>query len=49
MEAIDFHSIYFFISVGGYHQLVTNILQNIFYCVQQKKESHWSLEQLEGE
>jgi len=29
--------------------LVTNILQNIFFCVQQKIEIHTGLEQLEGE
>ncbi len=27
--------------------LVTNILQNNLFCVQQKKESHTGLEQLE--
>jgi len=32
-----------------YHQLFgyTNILQNIFFCVQQKKETHTGLEQLD--
>ncbi len=29
--------------------LVTNILQNIFFCVQQKKETHTGLAQHEGE
>jgi len=28
--------------------LVTNILYNILFCVQQKKETHTELEQLEG-
>jgi len=28
--------------------LVTNILQNIFLCVQQKKEIHTGLKQLDG-
>jgi len=28
--------------------LVTNILRNIFFCVQQKKEIHTGLEQHEG-
>jgi len=28
--------------------LVTSILQNIFFCVQQKKETRIGLEQLEG-
>ncbi len=28
--------------------LVTNILQNMFFCVQQKKETHTGLEQVEG-
>ncbi len=29
--------------------LFTNILENIFFCSQQKKETHTGLEQLEGE
>ncbi len=29
--------------------LVTNILQNIFFCVQQKKETHTGLARHEGE
>ncbi len=29
--------------------LFTNILQNIVFCVQQKKETHTGLEQLDGE
>ncbi len=29
--------------------LVTNILQNVFFCAQQKKYTHTGLEQLEGE
>ncbi len=29
--------------------LVTNIFQNIFFSVQQKKETHTGLEQLESE
>ncbi len=29
--------------------LVTHIIQNIFVCVQQKKETHTDLEQNEGE
>ncbi len=33
--------------VNGYH-LVTNILLNIFFCVQLKKETHTGLDQLEG-
>jgi len=42
---IDFH----YIKTMGYiNCLVTNILQNIF-CVQQKKEIHTGLDQLEGE
>ncbi len=31
------------------NNLVTNILQNNLFCVQQKKETHTGLEQLEGE
>jgi len=29
--------------------LVINILQNVYFCVQQKKETHKGLEQHEGE
>jgi len=36
-------------SMGSINCLVTNGLQNIFFCVQQKKETHTGLEQLEGE
>ncbi len=35
--------------MGTNNCLVTHILQNIFFCVQQKKEMHTGLEQLEGE
>ncbi len=31
------------------HLLLTNILQNISFCVKQMKESNTGLEQLEGE
>jgi len=34
--------------VNGVHQLFGDSLQNIFFCVQQKK-THTALEQLEGE
>jgi len=30
------------------NSLITNILQNIFFCVQQKKETHTGLEQAAG-
>ncbi len=34
--------------VNGYHQLVvTSVLQNIFFCAQQKKETQTGLEQVE--
>ncbi len=33
----------------NYNGLVSNILQNIFFCVPQKKVSHTGLEQREGE
>jgi len=48
---IDFHSIFFF----SMKSMVPNncfapiVLQNIFICVQQKKETHTGLKQLEGE
>ncbi len=36
--------------VNGYcWMLVTNILQNIIFCVKQKKETHTGLNQVEGE
>ncbi len=40
------YSIFFYtVDVNGYRQLfVTNILQNIFFCVQHKKETHTGLE-----
>ncbi len=34
---------------SGDQKLVTNISQNILFYVQQKKESHTGLEQLEGD
>jgi len=47
---IDFHSIFFStMEVNGAKQLVPIVLQNIFICVQQKKETHTGLQQLEGE
>ncbi len=42
----DFHIIYFPIlwkSMSTVNCLVTNSLQNIFFCVQQKKETHTGL------
>ncbi len=45
---IDFHSI-FFTYYGNQWLPETHILQNILFFVQQKKESHAGLEQLEGE
>jgi len=35
--------------MGSKNCLVSHFLQNIFFCVQQKKEIHTGLEQLEGE
>jgi len=42
---------FFFFSIlwKSMNCLVTHILQNIFFCVQQKKAIHTDLEQLEGE
>jgi len=49
-QTIGFHWIFCpTMEVNGVHQLVTDILQNIFFCVQQKKEIHTGLKQLEGE
>ncbi len=36
-------------SMANSNCLVTNNLQNIFFCVQQKEEIHTGLEQHEGE
>ncbi len=50
--AIDFCSIFFSIlrmSMVTVSCLVTNILQNILFCAQQKRETHTGLEQLKGE
>jgi len=51
MDPTDFHSIFFLLckSVGSINCLVTDILQNILFCVQQMKEVHTGLKQLEGE
>ncbi len=35
--------------VNGDHQLITSILQNILFYLQQKKETHTGLERQEGE
>ncbi len=35
--------------MGAANCLITNIFQNIFFCVKQKNETHTVLEQLEGE
>ncbi len=35
--------------MASINYLVNNIIQNIFFCVQQKKETHTGLEQVEGE
>ncbi len=50
MVAIDFHSMekkILWKSMATVNCLVTNILQNIFFCVQQKKEAHTGLVELE--
>jgi len=52
MDPIDFHCIFIFLqwkSMGSINCLVTDILQNIFFCVQHKKEIDKGLKQLEGE
>jgi len=47
---IDFHSIFFFlISTMEVKGAKVPIVQNIFLCVQQKKETHTGSQQLEGE
>jgi len=46
MDPIDFHCIFFFLlwkSMGSINGLVTDILPNIFLCVQQKDETHTHL------
>ncbi len=46
MVAIDFHSMDKKTGeVNGYRQLL--LIQNIFFCVQQKKQTHTGLEQFE--
>jgi len=47
MFPIDFQKI-LWLSMGNINCLVTDILQNIFFCVQQKNEMHAGLKQLEG-
>ncbi len=52
MVAIDFHSSSIVIfpilckSMATINIMVTNIFQNIFFCVQQKKEPHTCLEKV---
>ncbi len=50
MVAIDFYSIeiHTMDSMATVSCLVTNILQNIFFCVWEKKETHTGLEQHDG-
>jgi len=46
MYPIDFYSIFFFLlwkSMGSINSLFIDIFQNIFFCVQQKKEMHTGL------
>jgi len=45
MDPIDFHSYFFLLwkFKGSINCLVTDILQSIFLCVQQKKEIHTDL------
>jgi len=52
VDPIGFHSkgkIYYGSQWGPINCLITNILQNILFSVQQKKETHTGLEHLEGE
>ncbi len=50
--AIAFHSIFYcsilWKAMATVNSLVTNILQNILFFLQQLKESHTGLEQFEG-
>jgi len=51
LGSIDFHIIFFQLlwkSMATVNSLISNILYNFFFCVQQKKETQ-SLKQLEGE
>ncbi len=47
MVAIDFYNIFYILwkSMATINCLVPDILQNIFFCAQQKKESHTGLKQ----
>ncbi len=49
MVHIDFYSISFSSILGPITVWFLKILQNIFFSVQHKKESHTGLEQREGE
>jgi len=51
MDTIDFYSRKKILckSMGYINILVTDIIQYIFFCVQQKKEIHTGLKLLEGE
>ncbi len=46
--AIDLFFPHTWRSIGTNNCLVTNILQNVFFCVQQKREIHMGLERHEG-
>jgi len=47
--AIDFYSNFFLLWKSMGCCLLTNILQNVIFCVQKNKETHTGWEQLEGE
>ncbi len=49
-EAIDFHSSFSILykSVVTFNCFVTNILQNILFYAQRKKETHTGVKQLES-
>ncbi len=51
LAAIDFHSMEKipWKSMATSNCLFTNILKNTLFCVQQKKETHTGLEELESE
>jgi len=46
MDPTDLHSVFLWMSMATINYLVTNIIQNIFVCVQQKKETQIGLGKL---
>jgi len=49
LVSYDFFLLHIMEFNGDQQLLITHIVQNIFFCVKQEKETHTGLKQLEGE